>query len=419
MPRADRRTPHRDTRVVLVTGLTVLLSGTSLGGCLADISGEEDEVEERSTFSSSQDCDGSSYNCKLPVPPVDRNRIYNHATQSYDWPIAAGAHLRDGLGNIRGVVTEADVRINYGPRKTLAGTSHVYAFATQITCDPSTCTKATTSASGWVRETALTHGPIERMETIAHRNPGQGDYATVWTVTGGDPDAFGDLRVSANYSGEGRRATDYLARPGGVVNLLYNLPGVGGMSLDTFPVNVSFLRARGVNQLEINLYKPGSGVAVRTMKFIYGRIHNRYGWIAKDALAALGSSAPPSPPPSTPPAPPPTPSTTPCAIKCCNQSYVVSQTLDASQCQTLSQTTCQSQGHVQWSQFNNLPLYTAPYQCWGRCQIHDAYHDMAGWYPASSLSSGNCYSTVKSWCQQAGRGGYLGSHWAMCQPTPS
>ena len=410
----------REAVSVMIAPILVL---ASLGGCLAEVGEEPDdeagEVEERSTFAN-KECQGSSYNCKLPVPPIDRNRIYNHATQSHDWPIAPGAHLRDGLGQVRGVVTEPDVRINYGPRKMLAGTSHVYAFATRIACDGSACPSDTLSASGWVRETALSHGPIARMQTIAHRNPGQGDYATVWTVTGGNPAAFGELRVTPNYSGSDRRATDYLARPGGVVNLLYNLPGLGGMSLDTFPVNVTFLRSRGVNQLEIKLYQPQSGADTgRTMKFVYGHINDRYGWIAKDALAASPAPAPSTPatPPQPPPPPPSTPSTYPCEIKCCSQSYVVSQTSDSSQCQAQSQTMCQSEGHVQWSKFNAQPLYTAPYRCWGRCKIHNAYHDMAGWYPASSLSSSNCYSTVKSWCQQAGRAGYLGSHWAMCQPT--
>lgn len=312
MARSLRSTRSIDTRPVRPhIALCLLIAAAAAPGCLAgELSGGEDldaldESGELTPFSSPSECDRSSYNCKLPAAVIDRNRIYNYATGSYSWPIAAGAHLRDGLGNVRGVVAASAVQINYGLRKPLAGTNHVYAFATTLTTG--------VHVSGWVRETALKHGPITRMKTVRHHDPGAGDYQTVWTVTGGNPAAFGELKVSAGFSGPGRKATDYLTRPGGVFNLCYNLPGMGGVAIDTFPVNVPFRRARGVSQLEIKLYPPGSAKAAGTMSFVYGHIGQRYGWIARDALGTSGPLGQ-------------------CSVRCCDDSLQIVATPGAAAC---------------------------------------------------------------------------------------
>ncbi|MFZ5788095.1 MAG: hypothetical protein ACOY3Y_16780 [Acidobacteriota bacterium] len=377
----------------------------------AELDGSEQEgasdAGERELFYGANECDQSKYNCKLPAAPKDRNRIFNDATGSYDWPIAAGAHLRDGLGNVRGVVVDAAVKINYGLRKPLVGVNHVYAFAARLDTG--------LTASGWVRETALAHGPITRMPTVAHSSPGQGDYEADWTVTGGKPSAFGDLKVAPNFTGSNVAATDYLLRPGNVVNLLYNLPGRGGVAVDTFPAGVGFKRARGVEQLEIKCYKPGGSTVQRLLPFIFGHIGGRYGWIARDALALANPSAPapaptppapPSPAPApTPPAPTPPAPTANCWVRCCDSLLTGIVAASGSACHSASQGICQGHGYVKHSTFGGADLYSRPTQCYAKCAIHTAYHALDG-------VTVNCTAEATAWCK--GRGGLTDAKWAQC-----
>ena len=333
-------------------------------GCLAgELSGPDEEpLDELETFAT-KTCDRSKYNCKLPAAPIDRNRIFNHATGSYDWPIASGAHLRDGLGNVRGVVASQAVKINYGLRKTLAGTAHVYAWAAPLSSG--------IAASGWVRETALVHGPISRMQTVSLPDPGSGDYDAIWTVTGGNPASFGALKVLPGYSGGGVKATDYLTRPGNVINLCYNLPGMGGVAIDTFPVNVPFRRSRGVSQLDIAIYPPGSAKAAGAMSFVYGHVGGRYGWIARDALGATGPSGT-------------------CSVRCCDDSLQVTGTPGAAACHEASKTLCAARGHVLRSRFNGVMLYRRTATCVlsGTASLPSGSGAGA---PATPQTSGVCY----------------------------
>jgi hypothetical protein len=73
-------------------------------------------------------------------------------------------------------------------------------------------------------------------------------------------------------------------REGNVVNLLYNLPGEGGVSTDTLPAGTHFHRSLGVASIDIPLYQPGKSKVVKTMKFVYGHVGTRWGWMAHDAL---------------------------------------------------------------------------------------------------------------------------------------
>ncbi len=380
-----------------------LLGVMSIGfaGCIGEIGGEPDSMD--STEELTSECSQSVYNCKLPAKTIDRNRIYNYATKSYDWPIAAGAHLRDGLGASRGTVAGSSVRINYGARKTLDGQAHVYAFASKLTSG--------VTASGWVRELALKHGPIERMPTVKGKSPGHGDYQATWTVTGGNPSEFSGLKVTKGFSGSGRNATDYLKRPGNVVNLLYNLPGMGGVSIDTFPLGVKFKRSKNVSQLDVPLYHPGGSQVIRVMKFIYGHIGGRYGWIARDALLM-------DPAPASSPTPDPGPDpnsgsgsapTGQCYVRCCDTTLHEVDTSDAPSCHEASQVVCSDRGYVKRSEFNGAEVYERPKFCYTKCKNRTKYHRVDG-------VTEDCTAHAKAYCAVGDRGAFEDALWSQCDP---
>jgi hypothetical protein len=226
----------------------------------------------------SVECDGP-FNCKLPNHAGRNANRYDNPTRPDGlWVIHSGARLRDGFGNIRGTILSPLIAINYGQRKRIDGMSFVYAFAVQVTgySEP---------ISGWILESSV-QGPIDHMPTVSARNPGLGDYDHTFWISGGDPTQYGDLKVMRNYTGPNGAAADYLVRPGNVVNLLYALPGVGGVSTDTLPIGrgTPFHRSRGVASVSIPLFQPGTSTVATTMRFIYGHVGTRWGWIARDAL---------------------------------------------------------------------------------------------------------------------------------------
>jgi len=389
--------------LLALSSLTLSLSG----GCIAELGSTDDVPASQEALVS--ECALSAYNCKLPAAKVDRNRIYNYATQSYEWPIAAGTPLLDGLGNARGNVAEKSVRINFGARKNIGSKAHVYAFAVKLSTG--------VTASGWVREGALAQGPITRMPTVKGKNPGEGDYEATWTVTGGDPNAFGDLKVSSDYDDGGRNATDYLKRPGDVVNLLYNLPGMGGVSIDTFPAGVKFHRSKGVLEIDVPLYPPGSTHVARRMKFIYGHIGGRYGWIARDALVQdpkASTGAPPSEEPPPPPAeggepPPPNASLGQCYVRCCDGSLHGLSTTDAPACHDASQPLCDGRGYVKRSEFNGAEVYERAKFCYAKCKNRVDYHRVDG-------VTQDCTEHAKAYCAVGDRGGLADAMWSQCDP---
>lgn len=266
-----------DLESVPVTDEEFDLSGTGDPDELAVIDSELTRASVR--------CQGP-YNCTLPNPrPANeacggRNRLRNPASADHGclFGVAPSAHLRDGNGNIRGVLADGKIKINYGQRKKVANVNHVYAFAARM--------QGGVFASGWVREGALDRGSLSFMPTVRARDPGQGFYQKLWLVTGGDPNRYGELKVAPNIPREANvKASDYLLRPGNVVNFLYSLPGVGGVSIDTVPSRSRhFRRAKGVAEVRVPLYHPNSSVRVGSMPFIYGRLGGRFGWIARDAL---------------------------------------------------------------------------------------------------------------------------------------
>jgi hypothetical protein len=232
------------------------------------------------------DCAGP-FNCVLPNPEAsERNRITNPANGTKNWPIAAGTDIVDGIGGKRGTVTAPTIQINYGQRKTLLGAPHVYAFSAASTSG---------TVSSWVRESAV-EDPLTSMPTVLARDPGQGDYDEVLTITGGDPSLYGDAKVVPDSTSSNEAATDYLLRPGNVVNVLYALPRNGGVSNDTYPAGagLAFRRARGVASVYVYLYTKGTSTVVGTERFIYGHVNGRYGWIARDALAPAAAQEGPT-----------------------------------------------------------------------------------------------------------------------------
>jgi hypothetical protein len=439
----------------------VLLAGGALAGCSVSTADGSDESSAADALGG--ECDRSKYNCKLPAEPKDRNRIFNYATNSYDWPIAKGTPMLDGLGNGRGNVNESSVRVNFGGRRHFSGVSHVYAFAVKLD------TKIT--ASGWVKESALKHAPITRMPTVALKDPGEGDYQTIWTVTGGNNAAYEGLKVVKDWSDGGCNATDYLVRPGGFFNLLYNLPGSGGVATDTFPINLPFRRSKGVPELDINLYEPGGTKVVDKMAFIYGHVGDRYGWVARAAISATSgagqcyvrccdgslqgplevSSAadchedsksvcdarghvkrsefngvevyerqeacePVNPAPSDepgagePPPPPAEQTTGQCYVRCCDGSLQGPiATVDAPTCHDASQGACDAHGHVKRSEFNGAEVWARSNACWAKCWNRDAYHEVVG-------VTQDCTVHAKEYCAISDRGGLQDAIWSQCQP---
>jgi hypothetical protein len=231
------------------------------------------------------DCAGP-FTCVLPNPaPGDRNRIVNPKTGTNEWPLAPDTEIFDGLGGKRGTVTSPTIKINYGQRKTLLGAPHVYAFAVGTTNG---------TASSWVPESAVLDS-LSSMPTVIARDPGKGDYEQVFTITGGDPSTYGDAKVVPNTDSNNEAATDYMLRNGNVVNVLYALPGKGGVSNDTYPAGtVKFKRSRGVASVYVYLYTKNTSTVIGTQRFIYGHVDGRYGWIARDALAPAPAAAGPS-----------------------------------------------------------------------------------------------------------------------------
>jgi hypothetical protein len=407
----------------------VLVSG--LPACTAEVNDPEPVSEDLGSDSAEvKECDRSPYNCKLPAAHKDRNRIFNYATNSYDWPIAPGTALLDGLGNVRGKVKGSSVRINYGGRKKIHAVAHVYAFAVGLDTG--------VTASGWVREDALDNAPIKRMPTVKLGNPGKGDYEATWVVSGGDPGSIAGLKVIKDFDGNNGAGTDYLVRPGNVVNFLYNLPGSGGVATDTFPVGVTFKRSKGVEQLSVPLYHEGGTKQVGHMDFIYGHIGGRYGWIARDALTMVpegasfpgagagpaasdpgvddlpadpgsagetgdtGAAPAPSPEPAAEPAPVPE-----CYARCCDGSLSHTPAADAGQCIQASQIMCDGHGYVKRAELGGGEVYARANACYAKCANRTAYHEVDG------VTSG-CTEAAQAYCKVGDRGAFQDAAWSQC-----
>lgn len=235
----------------------------------------------------------SPWNQRLPSRPGESNRVKQAGGAGSElWPVRRGAPLHDGLGAVRGALAADSTKVNFGARRRIAGQWMLYAFATRIT----TPGGQTASASGWVPEAAF-GASLAFMPTIDAPVPVGGASGPRYRLTGGVPARFDGARVNPNIAATANvseRATDYLLRQGAYVNLLYNLPGKGGVAIDTLPVGLTFVRATQVPSLSIPLYQTGSARRFRipSMTFVYGRVvvprgEDRYGWVAVQAMARL------------------------------------------------------------------------------------------------------------------------------------
>lgn len=246
-----------------------------------------------------------------------RNRIVHtsgpHVRQELKFPLAAGQPILDGTGQLRAkTAANATTMVNYGQTRKLElvgadGKKHlttcVYAF--QVSRSTNHGKTSTTPLNGWVPLEAIKQ-PLRSQYShqlhaeVSHRPVG-GDAAQHFTVTGGGSvkdtiAAFGDLKVRPNVERSASiKARDYLTRPGGVVNLLYSLPGHGGAATDTFKTGAEFIPDKGVPRARIPLFLPKhptaaerkgwrDGTTPHHMDFVYGRVGDRFGWISADAL---------------------------------------------------------------------------------------------------------------------------------------
>ena len=236
----------------------------------------------------------------------------------------------DGSLVERGVITKDKVKINYGqwlnrrvaPDGSVQGL--VYVFATCIPkppgvtltveeqlknfCSPTPSNQPSNQpfepshypASGWVdtNQIADYRDVVSQMSeegSAVPPYPYRNNYRPC-TIAGGaiSPPLKVGPCVSANRS---EAANDYLTRPGGFVNLLSALPGMGGVTRDTFRIGTTFHlldKDKTPLPVEIPLYRPCGSQVRRQMKFVYGFVgdpdpkkkrERKYGWIAADALS--------------------------------------------------------------------------------------------------------------------------------------
>jgi hypothetical protein len=279
----------RIDRVMMMVGCALVPVG--MAACAdAERAGVTEPVAPRMAVAA--ECDGS-YNCKLPntYPCQDPNDPGANRLAHRDNPadcrfnIRSGTVLRDGFGNARGTVTDGAVRINYGQRKRLpSGTVAVYAFSVGTTNG---------AASGWIHEADVTES-LAHMGTVTLANPGNGDYVTPWRLTGGTAPVnafYGDMVLHNTHKPCGHLPVHYLMRSGNVVNVLYNLPGLGGVSNDTYAVGTGdvFRRSYDVTVRSVPFYHkdaPLNGAPFGYMDFMYGHVNGRYGWVARDAVTS-------------------------------------------------------------------------------------------------------------------------------------
>lgn len=392
-------------------GLAALSLTACMAGDVSDMDGDDaplpDALSEDGTATSVEavyrractrgaDANGP-YNNRLDNPGSHNANRYDHPGTADDrWSIAPNTTLYDGAGNARGVVSARTTQINFGQRKTLRGAPHVYAFATTLTTGA--------HVSGWVPQSAV-DPDIARMPTADAPRPSAGEYESDFVLTGGDLAAFGDLKVIPGYTDSNGAASDYLVRPGNVLNLLYNLPCMGGVATDTLPLGVRFRRSR-VEAHAIPLYRPGGRQVVDWLVFVYGHVNGRYGWIARDALTpvAPGSAAPaPAPTPSPAPSPTPTPTPTPSPTPAPTPSPAPAPPTGG------HGQACRPGGGCDGGLVchDNVCVQR---RCCALCNNRQNYY----W----RMVSMDCTAAAQRWCADNGRGGLRDAAWGYCEAPP-
>lgn len=257
----------------------------------------------------------NAYNARLPNP-VGGNRarrttggacegdLARHNAACTRWPITGNPPLRNGFGDERGVITDTYALINYGVRRTLGGVSHVYVFAAHTR----NAAGETGLVSGWMPESAITDRSVTSIPTVTARDPG-GTF-TPYTLVGAAVDTsyfvhtpglardLADRKLRLAYTSGGSNASDYYVRrtwasEPAQVNVLFGLPGNGGVSSDTVPAStterpVHFFAANGVPRVSSYLYQACSENSDARLEFVYGYVDTpdgrRFGWVASANL---------------------------------------------------------------------------------------------------------------------------------------
>ena len=259
---------------------TLALATTFGAAACAPVDDPEPADSELAADEIRSDC-GGPFNCRLPNPGganQNSNRYDIPGTDDDTWPLTPGTHIRDANGDALGEISSTQIAVNYGQRRVIDGQWHVFAFGPALTDGR--------HMSGWVRRANITDDRILQMPDVHDRDPGMGDYDTVFHVTNAFTGMYGTLKVVPNSHDTHEAASDYLDR-GGVIYLLYALPGVGGVATDALPIGATFRRSRGVRSVDVPLYWPGGTNRDSnrpSMRFVYGHAGSRYGWIARDAI---------------------------------------------------------------------------------------------------------------------------------------
>lgn len=223
----------------------------------------------------------------------------------------------------------ACVKLNFGQFKTIGGVEYTYAFDNAISNPPDTG-KPNGGFGGWVPVSSI------RTEGFHPRHASPRKVLPLWdakyvvkaaedytckdvTVDGKNLQTYCDPSketchpcASARFSDKclppwtqlkvlpksgddtSEKVRDYMLRDGGAINIVYGTPYVGGVSSDTLMVGqdqLAFQRvkpgAKGNRRtsLRISLFETnGTKPKSRKMTFVYGKVADRYGWIALDAL---------------------------------------------------------------------------------------------------------------------------------------
>jgi hypothetical protein len=227
--------------------------------------------------------------------------------------------LYGGDFNERGRIVGGRVSINYGHKRMKEGVDYIYAFAACIAVPPDVlagippkdrlgCPPGSYRASGWIPIDAVTgeyKSVVEQMREVPIEEP-----APAYRGGNNYEGCVINRRISTSQlkvkhctpRTAREQKTDYLVRPGDVVNLLQSTPQRGGVARDTFPVGTVFWRLKEdkiPKPIEVPLYRPCGSTPVGYMKFVYGFVgdpndpgNRRYGWIAAEVLCCMKLSSP-------------------------------------------------------------------------------------------------------------------------------
>lgn len=235
-----------------------------------------------------------AYLQSLPSTDLDTgNRLGKGEQFGERFPVKDGAQMVDGgTGHSRGtLLAPKGVWINFGQKKLIHGKECVYVFNARVR-GPDGKAFAT---SGWVPLSNFPKGTKPHTMGDVRAPTAPIDHTLPrYDIVGAEDTYPEGVHVVPPKEGEGNQAPgDYLTRPGGVVHLLYTLPGHGGVANDTLRINqkgVHFERST-VPAEDIPLYNADGTLTGEKQRYVYGCVvdnegHRRFGWIAEANLKA-------------------------------------------------------------------------------------------------------------------------------------